>query len=342
MKHPVLLTLSNGTIPGGIESFNQLLKKVVPSMKILSAENIQPSVSIPFLREPLVGMQLAKFVSLQQNDISMVFANGMHAWALDKNKISVITMMHGTYRGLADHAFQPSSPIYWRMKFLLSWFEARSARNATICISNSLSTQQEVEKFYGVKSTVIELPINTSIFKPGSKKIARKSLKWNPGAFIVLFAGNPTFSKGWDILVGLANAFPHLQFKAVCQPSVPAPAKNIEVFPAVPQEDFVTYLRAADVVVFPSRYEGFGFIPLEALACNTPVIAPKIGILREFGCEGFFPVDSNSIEEFRSMLEKIEKNPRKIHTHALINKRFSFENFRKKIKQELKKIEEIK
>ena len=39
--------------------------------------------------------------------------------------------------------------------------------------------------------------------------------------------------------------------------------------------------RGATALVFPSLYEGFGFPPLEALACGTPVIASDIPPIRE-------------------------------------------------------------
>jgi glycosyltransferase involved in cell wall biosynthesis len=41
----------------------------------------------------------------------------------------------------------------------------------------------------------------------------------------------------------------------------------------VSEEDLPLFYNAADVFVFPSLYEGFGFPVLEALACGTPVVA---------------------------------------------------------------------
>jgi glycosyltransferase involved in cell wall biosynthesis len=45
--------------------------------------------------------------------------------------------------------------------------------------------------------------------------------------------------------------------------------------------DLAGIYRMADVFVFPSLYEGFGFPPLEAMACGTPVVASARGALGE-------------------------------------------------------------
>ena len=50
------------------------------------------------------------------------------------------------------------------------------------------------------------------------------------------------------------------------------------MFPGtVDYSELVDYYNAADVIVMPSHYEPFGLVPVEAMACGTPVIASNVG-----------------------------------------------------------------
>lgn len=51
------------------------------------------------------------------------------------------------------------------------------------------------------------------------------------------------------------------------------------------------YYRYADVFVFPSLYEGFGFPPLEAMQCGCPVIASRQGSIPEICGDAAYYVD---------------------------------------------------
>ena len=47
--------------------------------------------------------------------------------------------------------------------------------------------------------------------------------------------------------------------------------------------DLASYYRSADVLAFPSTFEGFGLPPLEAMACGTPVVLSDAASLPEVG-----------------------------------------------------------
>ena len=49
----------------------------------------------------------------------------------------------------------------------------------------------------------------------------------------------------------------------------------------IPQDDLPIVYNLADLFVYPTRYEGFGFPALEAMACGTPVITTDISSLPE-------------------------------------------------------------
>ncbi len=54
-------------------------------------------------------------------------------------------------------------------------------------------------------------------------------------------------------------------------------AERVRFPGAVPQRDLPTYYHAADAVIVSSRYESFGLVAVEALACGAPVVASAAG-----------------------------------------------------------------
>ncbi|MDQ2997950.1 MAG: glycosyltransferase family 4 protein, partial [Chloroflexota bacterium] len=56
---------------------------------------------------------------------------------------------------------------------------------------------------------------------------------------------------------------------------------SVRFLPGVPEADLPTLYSGAEIFAFPSRYEGFGLPPLEALACGAPVLCCDTSSLPE-------------------------------------------------------------
>lgn len=76
----------------------------------------------------------------------------------------------------------------------------------------------------------------------------------------------------------------------------------------VHEDQMREFYQEADLFFFPSLLEGFGFPPLEAMACGTPALVSDIPVLREtLGDAAFF--SKPSAEEFTKHIKKIMHSP---------------------------------
>src|SRR5581483_5327943 len=66
----------------------------------------------------------------------------------------------------------------------------------------------------------------------------------------------------------------------------------------VPAAEMPGVFASADVVVYPSLYEGFGFPPLEAMAAGTPVVASTASCLPEILGDAAVLVEPADVDAF--------------------------------------------
>jgi glycosyltransferase involved in cell wall biosynthesis len=86
-------------------------------------------------------------------------------------------------------------------------------------------------------------------------------------------------------------------------------AERIVVTGRVSDDDLVGLYRGADCFVFPSRYEGFGFPPLEAMACGTPVISSNRTSLPEVVGDAALLVDPDDVGAIERGLAELLSSP---------------------------------
>jgi D-inositol-3-phosphate glycosyltransferase len=167
--------------------------------------------------------------------------------------------------------------------------------------------------------------VDLTLFQPMPREVARAALGIDPGEATIAFVGRVDPIKGVEVLLkalrqlsDVLPARPRLLFVGgdvdkLGEPtgplaSVAALAEDLDLRDRVlfagsqPQDRLPVYYCAADVVAVPSRYESFGLVAVEAMACGTPVVASRVGGLKftvEEGVSGLLvpPGDVEALAE---------------------------------------------
>ena len=177
-----------------------------------------------------------------------------------------------------------------------------AARRASLLIADSQSTAVDLERVFGVPDDRVRVvPLGVGANLAPSSKAAVDDIRTRcelPDSF-VLYLGSGDTRKGLDTLIKAFFLLPsHRRPMLVLAGRIPCDGSDL--FPdykklavelgvmnsvrflgPVDDEKKAILLSAADVFVFPSRYEGFGLEPLEAMACGTPVICSDATSLPE-------------------------------------------------------------
>jgi glycosyltransferase involved in cell wall biosynthesis len=117
--------------------------------------------------------------------------------------------------------------------------------------------------------------------------------KWQDDRLKILFVGRLDLQKGFDVLVESILPLSEKVALRVIGEAVltdgtrPAMAfRNIEYLGWQNESQIQGHLAVADVVVMPSRWEGFGLVAIEAMRAGRAVIASRVGGLPEVVVDG--------------------------------------------------------
>lgn len=104
------------------------------------------------------------------------------------------------------------------------------------------------------------------------------------------------------VVIGKHNAF----YEPLRQLATILNIANRVSFPGfISTEDMPAVLSAADLLVYPSFYEGFGLPALEAMACGCPVICSETSSLPEVGGDAVLYCNPNSVEDIAEKMERL-------------------------------------
>ncbi|HOC97310.1 MAG TPA: glycosyltransferase [Candidatus Pacearchaeota archaeon] len=254
---------------------------------------------------------------------------------------------YGTPLVITGHGYDvyklPFKSKYWRKKI-------KGILDSADCIiTGSKSNKRRLEEL-GIdmlKVSIINNGFSSNLFYNKDKRVLRKEMGIDESLRICLSVGNLEKVKGHDVLIKAIsilkdkgeNVFCYIIGTGSRLNYLKRLAKkygvdsNVSFLGVKPHSEICDYINISDVFVLPSRNEGAPVVLLEALACGKPVVASKVGnvkdILESRDC-GYIvnPEDSKALADAISKSLNRNWNTNGIVEYA---KRFSWENSVKEI-----------
>ena len=176
----------------------------------------------------------------------------------------------------------PLPPLYFNT---LKRIDRRNTRRADTVLVNSEFIRASVRQIYGVEAVVSYHGIDAGVFRPLALE------KQN----IVLTVGSLTPLKGFDFLIEamaklpaanrpvlvIVSNFQNPPEKQFLQQLAVKLRVRVDFLTDISDTELVKLYNQAKVVAYAPLREPFGLVPLEAMACSTPVVAVREGGIPE-------------------------------------------------------------
>ncbi|MDP6756714.1 MAG: glycosyltransferase family 1 protein [Chloroflexota bacterium] len=207
---------------------------------------------------------------------------------------------------------------------------AANVHAAAKVVAVSHTTARDVERFYGVPTSEIEVLHNAhdaEMFRLDIDGKAVEATKRELGLaapfflhvgtiqprknLAVVLEGFERLRKGGDerelLLVGVAG----WSGEEESSRGLPDPEAldGVRLLGGLPTEQVAHLMKAAEALIMAGFYEGFGLPALEAMACGTPVLAAEAGALPEVVGDVGLLFDPNDPAELAGLMRRVGEEP---------------------------------
>ena len=216
------------------------------------------------------------------------------------------------------------------------------ARAADVCMCDSRATLHALtDQFPELEPRARWEPLGVdgAFFVPdaaAARRRGRRLLGIDDGAMMILHVGSCEPRKGMQPLLralarlpGMGSAVRFVQVGGRFRPEDVTLIQSLDLAaavrqqPFVPEEELPAVYAAADVLVMPSFFEGFGFPILEAFAVGVPVVATRNTSLADFPATLLESAGSGSVDELEQALSRMLRDPARAADRAAAARRWA-------------------
>ena len=273
----------------------------------LTVRGINPGFSLPYQdpRHKKFGETMLRDLVMagMLKDVDVVHC---HTWYTHLAGC-LVKQLTGAKLVLTTHSLEPHRP--WKVEQLgtaynaSSWVERTAYENADGVVAVSESMREDVHDLYGVpyeKIRIIHNGIDLNQYTPTRDPAVLATIQDRPGEALRALRrpdhpaegdhppgerdqAHPPRRPGRPLRRGPGHRGdrPGDGRRRSSRPAASPPTPIIWIAQIVPKEDIIPLYTHASVFVCPSVYEPFGIINLEAMACETPVVASAVGGIKE-------------------------------------------------------------
>jgi glycosyltransferase involved in cell wall biosynthesis len=288
------------------------------------------------LRNLAFANESARWLREHRGEFDLVQANGFVTW--ESCDIVTAHFVHTSFAKSPYYPFARSLRPYALYQRVFTALNARWERRAfctakhIIAVSDAVA--EDVQEL-GVPSERVEVIYNgvdIDEFSPGPSERASFNLPWHVP--LGLFVGDiRTWRKNLDTLLLAMQRIPHLHLAVagdVKRSPAPALAKKLKVADRVhflgKTARIPMLMRSADLLIFPSRYEPYGLVVLEAMASGLPVILSRnVGSLEAFGDSLEVVEDPEDAEGLAASISSVLDSPERRERMARLGRQRALE-----------------
>lgn len=293
--HPSVVHITEAPLGGVVTYLDELLSRQIASGAHIGL--VTPAINLKDLADVVSGCAVVTSFDQRRRSVGSLLRLGWLSVKHVRRHRPDIVHVHSTLAGIVIRLSRPLLPRGTRLIYCPhGWATSRRGRLSPLLarameyvlspLADRIVCISEFERIEGLRIGIAKKRLSVVENGVGPVDMPMDS---RPGAarhnMVIGFAGRFDRQKGFDILLEvmrqLGPGFEALAIgSAITERSESTPnLSNLQCLGWQPRDKVLALLRDVDLLLMPSRWEGFGLVAAEAMQAGTAVFASRVGAL---------------------------------------------------------------